>query len=84
VLAHRIQWRESYLLAREREQRRDPLLLHAAKQATTVVFRRFHEQRHELLRALHTAACRVDGEDVPLPQGDHPLYAEIRRDLGLE
>jgi MoxR-like ATPase len=84
VLAHRIQWRESYLLAREREQRRDPLLLHAAKQATAVVFRRFHEQRHELLRALHTAACRLDGEDVPLPQGDHPLYAEIRRDLGLE
>jgi MoxR-like ATPase len=84
VLAHRTQWRESYLLARERERRSDPLPLHAARQATAMTFRRFHEQRHEIMQALHTAARLADGEEVPLPQGDHPLYAEIRRDLGLE
>jgi MoxR-like ATPase len=84
ILAHRTQWRESYLLARERERRREPILLHAARQATMVVFRRFDEQRHDILAALHSAARLMDGEDFPLPQGDHPLYAEIRRDLQLE
>jgi hypothetical protein len=33
---------------------------------------------------LHTAARVLDGAEAALPQGDHPLYAEIRRDLGLE
>lgn len=84
VLAHRTQWRESYLLARENERRADSVPLHAARQATATVFRRFHEQRHEIMRALHTAARLTSGEDLPLPHGDHPLYAEIRRDLGLE
>jgi MoxR-like ATPase len=84
ALAHRTQWRESYLVARERERRREPLLLHAARQATMAVFRRFCEQRHEILHALNTAARVLDGEDLSPPQGDHPLYVEIRRDLGLE
>ncbi len=84
VLAHGTQWRESYLQARERERRREPLLLHAARQAALALQRRFHEQRHEILQALHIAARIVDGEDLPAPQGDHPIYAEIRRDLGLE
>lgn len=84
TLAHRTHWRESYLLARESEPRREPLLLHAAKQATNVIFRRFHEQRYEIMQSLHLAARLRDGEDVQLPHGDHPLYAEIRRDLGLE
>jgi MoxR-like ATPase len=84
VLSHRVQWRESYLLAREREDRHEPLPLHAARQATMAIFRRFHEQRHNMMQALHTAARMKDGERLVLPQGDHPLYAEIRRDLGLE
>jgi hypothetical protein len=84
TLAHRTQWRESYVLARERERRREPILLHAARQATATVFRRFDEQRHEILSALHTAARLMEGEEFPPPQGDHPLYAEIRRDLRLE
>jgi Mg-chelatase subunit ChlI len=84
ILAHRTQWRESYLLARERERRHEPILLHAARQATATVSRRFHEQRHEIMSALHTAARLMDGEELPPPQGDHPLYAEIRRDLRLE
>jgi len=84
VLAHRMQWRESYLLSREREHRREPLPLHAARHATGAIFQRFHEQRHEVMQALNTAARVLDGEDCQPPAGDHPLYAEIRRDLGLE
>jgi hypothetical protein len=84
ALAHRTQWRESYLLLRERERRHEPLLLHAARHATAEVFRRFHEQRHEIMQALGAAAHILAGEEFMSPQGDHPLYAEIRRDLGLE
>jgi MoxR-like ATPase len=84
ALAHRTQWRESYLLAREHERRQEPLLLHAARHATAAVFHRFHEQRHDILASLGTAARLLDGDDLPPPQGDHPLYSEIRRDLGLE
>jgi hypothetical protein len=36
------------------------------------------------MAALHTASRLLDGEELPPPQGDHPLYAEIRRDLRLE
>ncbi len=84
AIAHRIQWRESYLLMRERERRDEPLQLHAARQATADIFRRFHEQRHEVMQALSTAAHIMDDEDFLPPQGDHPLYADIQRDLGLE
>jgi hypothetical protein len=84
TLGHRTQWRESYLLARESEPRQEPLALHAARQATQLIFRRFHEQRHEIMHGLSTAARLMEGESLPPPQGDHPLYAEIRRDLGLK
>ncbi|MGE3541611.1 MAG: AAA family ATPase [Candidatus Tectimicrobiota bacterium] len=84
TMAHRTQWRESYLLARERERRQEPLLLHAARHATAAVFQRFHEQRHDILASLSLAARLFEGENVPPPQGDHPLYSEIRRDLGLD
>jgi MoxR-like ATPase len=85
VLAHRAQWRESYILMRERERRHEPLLLHAARHATADIFRRFHEQRHDIMRTLRAAAQIIENnEEMVLPQGDHPLYAEIRRDLGLE
>ena len=84
TLAHRTQWRESYLLARERERRHEPILLYTARQATATVFRRFQEQRHDIMSALHIASRLLDGEELPPPQGDHPLYAEIRRDLRLE
>src|SRR5215467_4512951 len=84
ALAHRTQWREAYLLARERERRQEPLLLHAARHATAAVWHRFHEQCHDLLASLGVAARDVDREDIPPTQMDHPLYSEIRRDLGLD
>ncbi len=84
AIAHRIQWQESYLLMRERERRHEPLQLHTARQATGDMFRRFHEQRHEVMQALSTAAHIMDDADFVPPQGDHPLYADIQRNLGLE
>ncbi len=84
VLAHRTQWRDAYVAAREREVRRDPLPLHLAKQATAESWRRFAEQREDILAALAAAARILAGEDIPPSQGDHPIFAEIQRDLGIE
>ena len=84
VLAHRTQWRDAYVAARERESRRDPLPLHLAKQATAESWRRFAEQREDIMGALAVAARILAGEDVPPSQGDHPIFAEIQRDLGIE
>ena len=84
VLAHRTQWRDAYVAAREREARRDPLPLHLAKQATAESWRRFAEQRDDIMGALAIAARILAGEDVAPSQGDHPIFAEIQRDLGIE
>lgn len=84
VLAHRTQWRDAYVAARERESRRDPLPLHLAKQATTESWRRFAEQREDIMGALAVAARILAGEDLQPGQGDHPIFAEIQRDLGIE
>ena len=78
------QWRDAYVAARERESRRDPLPLHLAKQATAESWRRFAEQREDIMGALAVAARILAGEDVPPSQGDHPIFAEIQRDLGIE
>ena len=84
ILAHRTQWRDAYVAAREREARRDPLPLHLAKQATAESWRRFAEQREDIMGALAVAARILAGEDVQPSQGDHPIFAEIQRDLGIE
>jgi hypothetical protein len=36
------------------------------------------------MQALSTAAQIMDDADFVPPKGDHPLYADIQRDLGLE
>jgi hypothetical protein len=82
IVAHRTQWRESYVAGREREVRRDPLSLHLAKQAVAESWRRFVEQREEIMNALATAARIMAGEKLTPLAGDHPIFAEIRRDLG--
>jgi len=84
VLAHRTQWRDAYVSTRERGARRDSLQLHLAKHAVSEVWRRFAEQREEILAALARAAHILAGADLQPLEGDHPLYAEIKRDLGGE
>ncbi len=82
VLAHRVQWRDTYVSAREREARRDPLPLHLAKQAVADIWHRFSEQREQILGALAQAARILAGEDLQALEGDHPIFVEIKRDLG--
>jgi hypothetical protein len=82
TLAHRVQWRDTFVSAREREARRDPLPLHLAKQAIAEIWHRFAEQREQIMSALARAAHILGGENLQPLEGDHPLFAEIRRDLG--
>ncbi|HJY80571.1 MAG TPA: AAA family ATPase [Candidatus Binatia bacterium] len=82
VLAHRVQWRDTYVSAREREARRDPLPLHLAKQAVADIWHRFSEQREQILGALAQAARILAGADLRPLEGDHPIFVEIKRDLG--
>ncbi len=84
TLAHRIQWKEETLARREKESRRDPLPIYMAKEAVREMHRRYIEQAAQLKSAL-AIACRIsDGESLEPLQGDHPIYWEIRRDLGEE
>ena len=84
TLAHRIQWKEETLARREKESRQDPLPIYMAKQAVREMHRRYIEQAPQIKGAL-AAACRIaDGEPLEPAQGDHPIYWEIRRDLGEE
>jgi len=84
AIAHRTQWRDAYVAAREHEARRAPLPLHLAKYAVSEIWRRFAEQRAEILSALAQAAHILAGEELQPVEGDHPIFAEIKRDLGGE
>ncbi len=82
ILAHRIQWKEDAVVKKEKEARTDPLDVHMAKEAVREMHRRFMEQGDQIKNAL-AVACRIaDGEPMEPIEGDHPLYWEIRRDLG--
>jgi len=84
VVAHRVQWRDTYVSAREREARRDPLPIHLAKQAVAEIWHRFVEQREQIMGALARAARILAGENLQPLEGDHPIFVEIKRDLGGE
>jgi MoxR-like ATPase len=83
-LAHRIQWDEAYLSLRQRDRRNDPLHIYLARQATNEVYQRFSEQADHVKEALARAYCILQGESLEPLAGDHPIYAEIRKDLRLE
>jgi hypothetical protein len=84
TLAHRIQWKEEVVAKRERESRSDPLAIYMAKEAVREMHRRYMEQGQQVKKAL-AVACRIaEGEPLEPLQGDHPIYWEIRRDLGEE
>jgi len=84
TLAHRIQWKEESLARREKEPRGDPLPIYMAKEAVREMHRRYIEQASHIKSALAAASRIVEGEPLEPNQGDHPLYWEIRRDLGEE
>lgn len=82
TLAHRIQWKDSYLSKKEGEGRNDPFQIYLAKEATEEIFQRYNEQRDYLLEALSLACRAFDGEEVTTMDGDHPIYEEIKNDIG--
>ena len=84
TLAHRIQWKEETLARREKESREDPLPIYMAKEAVREMHRRYIEQAPHIKSALAAASRIVEGEPLEPSQGDHPLYWEIRRELGEE
>jgi hypothetical protein len=84
TLAHRLQWKEEAIAQREGETRQDPLAIYLAKEAVRELHRRYVEQRHQLKNALAVACQIAEGKDMEPIQGDHPLYWEIRKDLGEE
>jgi hypothetical protein len=84
TLAHRIQWKEEYLSNKEKDKRDNPFQIYLAKDAVRGVFNRYGEQSDHLKRALAVAYRLFKGEDLEPVDGDHPVYFETKKDLGLE
>jgi MoxR-like ATPase len=82
AIAHRVQWKDQYVAQRERSRRDDPLPVYLAKEAVKQVFGRYTEQSDLLKDALALSYRAFNGEDVELIEGDHPIYAEIKKTLG--
>ncbi len=83
-LAHRIQWKEEFLARRTKEARSDPVPLHMARRAVGDMHRRYTEQSDLVKDALAKAFLILEeGTGEPI-RGEHPLFWEIRRDLGEE
>ncbi|MCJ7593307.1 MAG: AAA family ATPase [Desulfobacterales bacterium] len=84
ALAHRIRWKEEIVAQRENEPRRDPLEIYMAKQGVEEMHRRYMEQGPQVKNALAVACRIIEGEPLEPVAGDHPIYWEIRKDLGEE
>jgi hypothetical protein len=84
TLAHRAQWTDTHLSLLEKDRRNDPLQIHLARQAINEVFQRYSEQAEHVKAALATGYRIFQGESLEPVAGDHPIYAEIRKDLNLE
>jgi hypothetical protein len=84
VLAHRLQWKDSYLSKKEGEGRDDPFQIYLVKEATEEIFQRYNEQRDYLLEALSMGYRAFAGEAITPLEGDHPIYEEIKKDIGAK
>ncbi len=82
--AHRIQWRDDGDTDVEHGQRRDAYLIHRAREAVSQVVRRYSEQSARIKEALGVGGRAFDGEAVEPLEGEHPIYHEIKKDLGAE
>jgi MoxR-like ATPase len=83
-LAHRAQWTEAHLSLRQQDRRNDPFHIYLARQAVNEVYQRYSEQADHLKEALGRGYRIFQGESLEPFAGDHPIYAEIRKDLNLE
>jgi len=82
TLAHRTQWKDEIVSQRERSKRDDPFPIFLAKEAVKTVSQRYREQSEHLKDALSVGSKIFQGESLEPLEGDHPLYAEIKKDLG--
>ena len=81
ALAHRIQWKDEILSQKERSKRDDPFPIFLAKEAVRTVSQRYREQSEHLKDALAVGSKIFQGGTLEPLEGDHPLYAEIKKDL---
>jgi MoxR-like ATPase len=84
TLAHRMQWKEEYLANREKDKRDDPFQIYLAQEAVRGIFSRYGEQSEHLKNALAVGYRVFKGDTLEPVDGDHPVYLEIKKDLGLE
>jgi MoxR-like ATPase len=84
TLAHRAQWKDEILSQRERSKRDDPFPIFLAKEAVKTVSQRYREQSEHLKDALAVGSKIFQGESLEPLEGDHPLYAEIKKDLSTQ
>ena len=82
--AHRVQWREDVTRIKETDSREDCYPIHRARDAVKQVVRRYSEQSDRIKSALATASRIFEGEVASPVEGEHPLYQEIFRDLGVD
>jgi hypothetical protein len=82
-LAHRAQWTDTHISLCQKERRNDPLQIHLARSAISEVYQRYLEQDEHVKEALARGYRIFQGEPLEPIAGDHPLYAEIRKDLNL-
>ena len=81
TLAHRVQWKDEVLSQKEHSKRDDPLPIFLAKEAVRTVSQRYREQSEHLKDALAVGSRIFQGESLEPLEGDHPLYAEIKKDV---
>jgi hypothetical protein len=81
TLAHRVQWKEEILSQKERLKRDDPFPIFLAKEAVKTIAQRYREQSEHLKDALAIGSKIFQGEPLEPLEGDHPLYAEITKDI---
>ncbi len=82
--AHRIQWRDDLDAAEDADRRHDVQPIHRAREAVRQVFHRYSEQSDRIKSAMAVAYRIFQGEKADPTRGDHPIYSEIMRDLGME
>jgi hypothetical protein len=81
TLAHRIQWKDEILSQKERSKRDDPFPIFLAKEAVKTVSQRYREQSEHLKDALAIGSKIFQGGNLEPLEGDHPLYAEVKKDI---
>jgi MoxR-like ATPase len=81
TIAHRVQWKDDFIVKREKNKRNDPLQIYLAKEAVNEVFHRYYEQKEDIKRAFAVGYRIINGEDLEPVEGDHPVYAEIKNDI---